>query len=133
MKNIYYTLNFILVVTLSLILSSCAGEERCCDEDVEVPVAVQVDTIYKQVEKVKMGPYNVQIGAFANKSNAEIFLSEAKSKLGSDVKISHLNDGIYRIIVGEYKSVEDAETMLKKVINLGFSDAFIRDASGPIK
>lgn len=133
MKNIYYTLNFILVVTLSLIISSCAGEERCCDEDVEDPVAVQVDTIYKQVEKVKMGPYNVQIGAFANKSNAEIFLSEAKSKLGSDVKISHSNDGIYRIIVGEYKSVEDAETMLKKVINMGFSDAFIRDASGPVK
>lgn len=133
MKNLYFTVNYLLVVALSLLLAACAGEDRCCDEDVEIPVIVQVDTIHKQVEKIKLGPFNIQIGAFANKSNAEIFLSEAKSKLGSEVKIMHSNDGIYRVIVGEYKSIEEAEILLKKVINLGFSDSFIRDSSGPVK
>ncbi len=133
MKNLYFNFNFIFAAVLSFFLAACAAEDRCCDEDVEMPVVVQVDTVYKQVEKIKTGPYNVQIGAFANKPNADLFLSEAKSKLGSDVKMLRSNDGIYRILFGEYKSVDEADSALKKVINQGFRDAFIRDASGPVK
>lgn len=74
----------------------------------------------------------MQIGAYANKSNADAFLSDSKKQLRLKIDMKQTQDGIYRIYIGEYKTVEEADDMLATVKRQGFSDAFVRDDAGPI-
>jgi len=133
MKRLLYTLLLPVVFCLSIALFSCSSSDECCDDEVITTVIKQTDTLYVPAPINENKQYSVQIGAFANKSYADNFFANAKSTLNLDVKMIRSTDGIYRIVIGDYKSIEEANITLQKVVNNGYRDAFIRDESGPVK
>lgn len=66
--------------------------------------------------------YRVQVGAFGNKSNANILLKNVESR-GFDAVIVKVGS-LYKVQVGAFGIKENAENMLKKLHKAGF-DAFI--------
>ena len=67
--------------------------------------------------------YCVQVGAFAEKKNAENYAKKVKNA-GFDVYIKQV-EGLYKIQIGAYAVKSNADAMLKTVKNAGF-DAFIQ-------
>lgn len=63
--------------------------------------------------------YKVQIGAFANKSNADNLAAQAKSK-GFD-PIVLLRDGLYKVQIGAFALKENADDLAAKAITAGFN------------
>ncbi|MFZ4589469.1 MAG: SPOR domain-containing protein [Ignavibacteria bacterium] len=133
MKNLYYTILILTAFSISIIMTSCCADNECAEEDIYGKTIVrQTDTLYNKVPKVERGPFSVQVGAFANKSYADAFLRDAKSELRMDVTMTQTKDGLYRILVGEYKTLTEAEEVLQAVKRKGFNDSFTRDSYGPI-
>jgi len=133
MKNLHWTFLILFAFASSLILTSCCADNECAEEDIYGKTIIkQTDTLYNKNPKLVRGPFYVQIGAYANKSNADAFLSDSKKQLRLKIDMKQTQDGIYRIFIGEYKTVEEAEDMLATVKREGFSDAFVRDDAGPI-
>ena len=66
--------------------------------------------------------YCVQVGAFAEKKNAENYAKKVE-KAGFDTYIKQV-DGLYKIQIGAYAVKSNADVMLKRIKNAGF-DAFI--------
>ena len=72
------------------------------------------------------GTFTIQVGAFGNRENAE----RLKLRLGEnykDVQISAYNKGaevFYRVRVGKFNDLNDAEKNETLLVNNGFKDAF---------
>jgi cell division protein FtsN len=133
MKNLLNTILVLFAFALSIVLSSCCADNECAEEDIYGKTIVrQTDTLYNMNPKLVRGPFYVQIGAFANKSNADAFTSDARKQLRLTITIKQTKDGIYRVIIGEYKTVEEADEVLTTIKRQGFSDSFVRDDAGPI-
>lgn len=131
-------ISIVLILTgffiFPLYFISCCGDESCEEEDTYgKAVFKKTDTVYKRVAKLQRGPMSVQIGAFVNRNNADYFRREAKDRLGVDVYTKLTNEGIYRILIGEYSDIESAREMLKKAKGSGYEDAFIRDEFGAVE
>lgn len=119
---------------LPLYFSACCGDESCSEEDTYGKVVFKkTDTVYKRVPKIQSGPMSVQIGAFVNRNNAEYFTREAKSRLNAEVYSKLTPEGVYRILIGEYKDIESARDMLRHAKSTGYEDAFIRDEFGAVE
>ena len=133
MKNLYYTILILTAFSISIVITSCCADNECAEEDIYGKTIVrQTDTLYNKTTKVERGPFSVQIGAFANKSYADAFLRDAKSELRMDVAIKQTSDGLYRVLIGDYKTLTEAEEVLQAVKRKGFNDSFTRDNYGPI-
>lgn len=133
MKNLYYTILILTAFSISIVMTSCCADNECAEEDIYGKTIVrQTDTLYNKTTKVERGPFSVQIGAFANKSYADAFLRDAKSELRMDVAIKQTSDGLYRVLIGDYKTLTEAEEVLQAVKRKGFNDSFTRDNYGPI-
>ncbi|MBN2485048.1 MAG: PD40 domain-containing protein [Bacteroidales bacterium] len=72
---------------------------------------------------VKDGQYTIQIMALLRPREAAIFERIDKSKM----RVTQGNDGFYRYTYGMYSSQAMAVSDLRKLIRLGFKDAFIRN------
>lgn len=72
--------------------------------------------------------YKVQVGAFAEKGNADRLKSDLK-KEGFDTYIVTFGK-YYRVQVGAYAEKKNAEAMLAKLKKAGWDDAFITYTSG---
>jgi cell division protein FtsN len=133
MKNIYYLLLVTVLFGLSLALSSCCADNTCAEDDIYGKTIIrQTDTLYNVVPKVVRGPFSIQIGAFANRGNAENLLLEASNMFTEQVKIIQTQDGLYRVIAGDYKTIDDAREFLNTAKQRGYGDSFIRDQYGPV-
>lgn len=133
MKNLYYTILILTAFSISIIVTSCCADNECAEEDIYGKTIVkQTDTLYNKTPVVVRGPFSVQIGAFANKSYVDAFLREAKSELKMDVTIKQTSDGLYRVLIGDYKTLTEAEEVLQVVKRKGYNDSFTRDNYGPI-
>jgi hypothetical protein len=122
------------LLILPIFFSSCCGDESCSEEDTYgKAIFKKTDTVYKVVPKFRKGPMQVQIGAFVNKNNAEYFTKEARERLRTDVVMKLTPEGVYRILIGEYKDIESAREMLNMVRNSGYADSFIRDEFGAVE
>jgi cell division septation protein DedD len=131
-----FSIVFILfsLFVLPLYFSSCCGDESCSEEDTYgKAIFKKTDTVYKRVPKMQKGPMSVQIGAFVNQNNADLFTREAREKLSVDVTSKLTPEGVYRILIGEYNDIESAREMLRKAKSSGYDDAFIRDEFGAIE
>ncbi|MFA5012810.1 MAG: SPOR domain-containing protein [Ignavibacteria bacterium] len=95
-------------------------------------VEEETDTLYNNQPRIETRNFTVQIGAFANKSFADEFLKNAKPNFGIEVKMIKSPDGIYRISLGEFSTLDEAEVVLKTAVSKGYLDSFIRDSSGPV-
>ena len=121
----YFVFAFLLA---GVAFNACSSfDDDCCEEDVILPP----DTI--KMPPVVLGekpePYKVtiQIGAFRDDSYATEFYSKARGDLGNDVKkMLDPLDGLYKITVGVYNSVEEANSDLQSVISRGYRDAFVK-------
>ncbi len=134
MKNLFNTFLILIAFAFSIVLTSCCADNECAEEDIYGKTIVrETDTLYNKVQKVERGPFSVQIGAYANKSYAESFFRDAKSDLRMDVRMKQTSDGLYRIIVGEYKTLTEAEEVLQTLKRKGYNDSFTRDEYGIIK
>ncbi len=133
MKNFNNKFYICIVLLFSFILGSCggSGEEYCEDEEL-VRIGV-IDTVYKEIKDMEDSTIYVQIGAFVNKDKADEYATVARDKLSAPVQVKLFADGVYRLFVGEYTDIQEAKKILEIVKSRGFSDAFIRDAYGPIK
>ncbi|MFA7362145.1 MAG: SPOR domain-containing protein [Candidatus Kapaibacterium sp.] len=131
MKRLLYTLQLLSVFSISIILASCTQDE-CCDDMTVTIVEEETDTLYVNQPRVETQIYTVQIGAFANKSYADEFLKNAKPNFGVNLKMARSSDGIYRISIGEFTSLDEAEVVLRTAVSKGYLDSFIRDSSGPL-
>ena len=132
MKRLLYTLQLLSVFFISLVLASCTSQEECCDDMTVTIVEEEIDTLYVNQPRFETQIYTVQIGAFANKSYADEFLKNAKPNFGVNLKMERSSDGIYRISIGEFTSLDEAEVVLRTAVNKGYLDSFIRDSSGPV-
>jgi hypothetical protein len=68
-----------------------------------------------------------------SKDNAEYFTKEERERLKTDVVMKLTPEGIYRILIGEYKDIESAREMLSMVRSSGYADSFIRDEFGAVE
>ena len=133
MKNLLNKILVLFAFALSIVLTSCCADNECAEEDIYGKTIVrQTDTLYNKNPKLIRGPFSVQLGAFANKSNADAFASDSRSQLRLSVVVKQTPDGIYRVLVGEYKTIEEADEVLSTVRRQGFNDSFVRDDAGPI-
>ncbi len=132
MKRLLYTLQLLSVFFISLVLASCTSQEECCDDMTVTIVEEEIDTLYVNQPRFETQIYTVQIGAFANKSYADEFLKNAKPNFGVNLKMERSSDGIYRISIGEFTSLDEAEVVLRTAVSKGYLDSFIRDSSGPV-
>ncbi len=132
MKRLLYTLQLLSVFFISLVLASCTSQEECCDDMMVTIVEEEIDTLYVNQPRFETQIYTVQIGAFANKSYADEFLKNAKPNFGVNLKMERSSDGIYRISIGEFTSLDEAEVVLRTAVSKGYLDSFIRDSSGPV-
>jgi outer membrane protein OmpA-like peptidoglycan-associated protein/Tol biopolymer transport system component len=73
---------------------------------------------YKEYEKV----FTIQVGAFSKPLNASYFQQLKNIQMFYNTKLYHYT-------IGEFNSVEEASEELKKVYELGYKDAFIRNLS----
>jgi cell division protein FtsN len=134
MKNLFYTILILIAFSFSIVLTSCCSDNECAELDSYGKTIVkQTDTIYNKTPKVDNGPYTVQIGAFANNANAEKFLKSAKSELKMDFVVKQTSDGLFRVVIGDYKTLPEAEEVLRNVKRKGYNDSFVSDSFGPIK
>ena len=127
MKKYLSLFLYFAIITFSCILIYSCGCS-CYEEE----NFIKVDTVHKHVNISETGPFYVQIGAFVNKANAENFAAVAKSKLNKPVISKSFSDGIYRILIGEFTEFTKADEMLSYVKSYGYSDAIIRDLTGPV-
>jgi len=119
---------------LPLYFSSCCGDEQCSEEDTYgKAIFKKTDTVYKRIPNIKRSPMSVQIGAFVNKNNADYFLREAKERLRKDVYMRTTQEGVYRILIGEFNNIESAREVLSLARGNGYEDAFIRDEFGAVE
>ena len=70
--------------------------------------------------------FTVQVGAFKNKSNAVKYKYQlAKSYHNAHIiKDKNYKDLVYRVRVGRFANIKDAERFTEKIINQGFHNAF---------
>lgn len=68
--------------------------------------------------------YTIQIGAFYIEDNAIDLLEGAKDKFGLDIYY-RFKDGFYKVAIGRFNSRSEALTILGKIQESGYSDAFI--------
>jgi hypothetical protein len=133
MKNFNNNYFLYIVLIFSFIVSSCGGsDEDYCEDEELVRIGV-IDTVYKEVRDEENPNMFVQIGAFVNKDKADEFATTARQKLSTPVEVKLFADGVYRLLIGEYKDILEAKKILDIVLSRGYSDAFIRDAYGPVK
>jgi hypothetical protein len=133
MMNNFYSL---LLLTLIITCYSCGSGEYELDEvkvdyvektPVYDTIKVIKDTTTKidiKDTKLENYAYVVQIGAFNIKSNFDKFLEKAKLKIGSEVYFVFTNN-LYKIRIGKFKIKSEAFDLMRKVQNLGYSDAFV--------
>lgn len=72
--------------------------------------------------------FRVQLGAFANKKNAEDLVKVLKSK-GFDAIVT-FDGSLFRVQTGAYSVKKNAENQLKKVKGSGYADAFVTTKDG---
>ena len=68
--------------------------------------------------------YTIQIGAFSNLKFAENYSAKARTVLNLSTDIVN-EEGLYRIRIGSYHSLQDASGVLENIKSSGFSDSFI--------
>ena len=68
--------------------------------------------------------FTIQIGAFKNEHNAEEYLDKAKSSFNFEVTYVQV-DGLFKLRTRTFNSSQEAESVLQKVIALGFADSFV--------
>ncbi|MCU0372533.1 MAG: SPOR domain-containing protein [Ignavibacteria bacterium] len=133
MKKINYLLLITALFGMSIMLSSCCADNECAEDDIYGKTIIrQTDTLYNVVPKIVRGPYMIQIGAFANRGNAENLLLESSNRLTEQVKIIQTQDGLYRVVAGDFKTIEEARDYLNTSKQMGYGDSFIRDQYGPV-
>lgn len=71
--------------------------------------------------------YRVQVGAFANKTNADNMVASVE-KAGFDTYLVQV-DGLYKVQVGAFANKDNAESQKQALIDKGF-DAFITTVTG---
>jgi len=71
--------------------------------------------------------WRIQVGAFIYKQNAEKTASILGQKIDLPVYIVVENPW-YKVLVGDFKTKEDAEQYLEMLHKLGFQDAFVRES-----
>lgn len=75
------------------------------------------------VKPIENTLYRVQLGAFKNRKWADELMTElSKKDIDSCIKIY---GDLFKIQIGVYKIKENAKNMLDRMVNLGYSDAFI--------
>jgi septal ring-binding cell division protein DamX len=74
--------------------------------------------------KTVIRAYTIQIGAFLNESNVIAFTKKAKDELPYNINYI-LMQGLYKVRFGNYDNKNEAFSILSKVIDAGYDDAFI--------
>jgi len=131
------SVTFLLLVILYSCTSSVGLEDCNCDDytpldTVRVTVVdsvSKIDTVYQDKDR----KFYVQIGCFANRTNAEKFARSSKNSLETTILVVLSKDNLYRVMAGEFIDIEKARETLTYVKIRGFSDAFIRDKYGPVE
>jgi septal ring-binding cell division protein DamX len=77
--------------------------------------------------------YALQIAAFNDEDNANSFTEKAKQILNMPGIYYKNVNGIFKIRVGNYNSLDEALTMLTKISIEGFTDSFVTDLSSEKK
>lgn len=73
------------------------------------------------------GLYRVQVGAFKNKANAELY-AEKVQKAGYQTVLTTQN-GLHRVQLGAFKSKQNAEAYAKTVRNAGFEAVVVGESA----
>jgi hypothetical protein len=71
--------------------------------------------------------YRVFTGYFRSAKEAEAFIRQKQLK---DAEVSHTE---YSMLIGEYSRKEDAEDVIRRLSDLGYSSYFVTAPSGPLK
>jgi rare lipoprotein A len=73
------------------------------------------------------GSFAVQIGAFSAEQNAQRLAAEMRSRYGrAAVATTQVNgQRLYRVRVGDFKSLEQAEAALQNFVSSGFSGSYV--------
>jgi cell division septation protein DedD len=75
-------------------------------------------------KKIISKVYAIQIGAFIDEKNASVFKSDAEKKINTEIYYKNIN-GLYKVRVGNINTREEADSLLKSVMESGYSDSFM--------
>jgi cell division protein FtsN len=93
---------------------------------VEEPESTYVDVVVPEVNYVETSEksYFVIGGCFADKVNAETFVSDLKSK-GFDAQLVDFHQGLHRVAFGQYDSRNDAKSAKSDITSSGEFSAWV--------
>jgi len=131
-------LSFVLFGLFTLLLLFSCGKESTEDLVVLDPVVEENLATVEEEPEINLEPietepeiidepvlgYRVQIYAFEQLDLAEKKLEELKSQLDENVYLQTMGN-YFKIRVGNFMSEADAQSLRKKLVSIGFSDAFI--------
>lgn len=137
---------FVLLISLITVIACNSTNYEIIEEEGELsdPIIMNIPespdkTLYSLDEKssvkesfttsydVHQEFYEIQIGAFGDKTNADNFYKNSRQMLGNvNYRVS---DNLTRITYGYFLNLSEAEHNLQIIKNKGFKDAFIRKLS----
>jgi|SRR4030095_625669 len=79
--------------------------------------------------EVVLKTYAIQLGAFSDESNAQAFMEKAKQVLKMPGIYYKNVDGIFKIRIGNFNSLDETFSIHTKISSEGFTDTFITDLS----
>ena len=103
-----------------------------CPENIRRGRPINWNTFINKVKNVSTTPttpqtdklYRVQVGAFANKVNAE-YLKQKLINIGYSDTFVKLSNNLYKVQVGTFANKNNAENLKQKLVNIGYKDTFI--------
>lgn len=101
-------------------------EEEVIEEEMEIPPAEEI--VAEEAPSVEMmDGFRIQVFATGNEETAEAVREAGERKLGVPV-YTELVDGLYKVRVGDCRTREEAEALLKRCKDSGYGDAWIVEA-----
>lgn len=97
-------------------------------QEVEQPkVEIKTDPVEKKSPEITESKiYIVQVGAFENEYNAAAFTNKIKNELNISISYKLIN-GLFKVRTVEFTRIDDAASLLSKIKESGYEDAFITD------
>jgi len=104
-----------------------SGTARVHVQALGSPQADQGRTVSRVTKKYNSGSFAVQIGAFSASENAYQLAAEMRSRYGKAVVSAVLvnSQQIYRVRVGDFKSLVQAEKAVRDFVSVGFSGSYV--------
>ena len=134
-------IGILVVIVFSFLLASCSKEPKVDDMQMEEVSEISYDDVeepelieepFEEMEEVpplatgtEMYGYRVQVGAFRNRSGAEMQAAKARASFPQHEIYNTYIEDWNKVWVGDFLTRRDAETVRDQALARGFPGSFL--------